>query len=127
MIARTLRTAAEWLRNRRAERVRCDVARAARAEREARQLEWLRQADAHRIEARRLFREAAVPEEFAERCRLYNLALATECRGEACHAMAGGDTESAVQHTMEAEDCERRAGMPQPVANTSSRGVEPVL
>lgn len=113
MIARHLRAAAEWLRNRRA--VPVAPAGLARAEREERQLELLRNAARHRADARRLFAEAQAVEDFAERYAIYCQALAAECRGEACHALAGGDAESAAQHTMEAAGYDLRAGAPMPV------------
>ena len=113
MIARHLRTLAEWWRDRRA--VPVAHAEPARAEREARQLEMLRIAARHRAEARRLFAEAQAVEDFAERYGIYCQALAAECRGEACHALAGGDAESAAQHTMEAAGYDLRAGAPMPV------------
>jgi len=116
MIARTLRTAAEWLRNRRHRRRKLGaMAAATRADRTARRLDLLRQAARHRVEARRLFAEAQAVKCFAERHSLYCQRLATECRADACYAQAGGDAVSAAAHTVDAEDYERRAGLPVPV------------
>ncbi len=106
-----LRTIAEWLRNRRAS-VQADTLR---AEREERQLAYLRNATRLREDARALFAEAQAVECFAERYRLYCLALAAECRAEASHALAGGDHETAALNTIEAEGYDRRAGLPAPV------------
>jgi hypothetical protein len=108
-----LRHLAEWLRCRRAAPL--PPADLARAEREARQMEYLRDAYYMRGEARRLFAEAQAAEDFSERYRLYCLALASECRAEASHSLAGGDEESATALTTDADDYERRAGAPQPV------------
>lgn len=110
-----LRTLAEWWRNRRATRQHAAAAALLRAEREARQMELLRHAARHRTDARRLFAEAQAVEDFRERYSLYCQALSAECRGEACHALAGGDAESAARHAMEAAAYERRAGLPVPV------------
>lgn len=94
MIARTLRTVAGWLRDCRAAPIApVDLAR---AEREARQVKLLSHAQRHRDDARRLFRAAQAVEDFGERYSLYCQALAAECRGEACHALAGGDHETAI-------------------------------
>ena len=120
MIAHHVRAFVEWWRSRRA--LPTLPADLARAEREARQLEFLRHAHRHRADARRMFTEAQAVECFAERHSIYCQALAAECRGEACHALAGGDADSAAQHTMEAAKYERLAGLPveaaQPVEPT---------
>ena len=106
-----LRTIAEWLRNRRAS-VQADTLR---AEREERQRAYLRNATRLREDARALFAEAQAVECFGEQYSLYCQGLAAECRAEANHALAGGDVESATQHTIEAEGYDRRAGLPVPV------------
>jgi hypothetical protein len=64
----------------------------------------------------RSFYAAAQIGSYPERCRLYHLALAADARAEALHWRMGGDEETALIWTRDAEDYERRAGEPRPVA-----------
>lgn len=113
MIRAILRAILAWFG--RSEPVQPDDSAARRKMRDDLRLRLLEQADELRGEARDLFRRATRAATFSERSRLYNLAIAAELRGEALHALAGGDAEAARVHTLDAAEYEARAGEPRPV------------
>ena len=105
-----------WLRSRRADAAQ----RRADAEQRAAHAARLAALDIQRRQlqdrARSLYAAAEAGGSYPERCRLYHLALAADARAEALHWRMGGDEETALIWTRDAEDYERRAGEPRPVA-----------
>lgn len=109
MIARHLRTLAEWWRDRRAVPVAPQPRQVSAADHQ--RLDLLRRSVDLAAEAQRLFDTAMGEPDFADRQHLFNRSIAAACRAAACHALAGGDAETAALNTIEAEGYDRRAGM----------------
>lgn len=110
MIAQLLRIAAEAWRNRRAPPAPPRRAPEVSVS-DMQRLDLLRRSAEMAAEAQRLFDTAMGEPDFAERQHLFNRSIAAACRGAACHALAGGDHETAALNTIEAEGYDRRAGL----------------